>query len=107
VGHGLLFADGTLTTFDDPKAGTGNNQGTFVFNINPEGAITGQYTDAGNTNHGFVRAPDGKFTTFDAPHAAGGSITAGTRPATINPAGAVTGYYIDKRSVNHGFLWTP
>jgi hypothetical protein len=103
----LLFVNGNLTQLDDPKAGTGNNQGTFAFSINPEGAITGQYTDTSNTNHGFVRAPDGKYTTFDAPHAAGGNIAAGTRPETINRAGAITGYYVDKKNVNHGFLRTP
>jgi hypothetical protein len=107
LGHGLLGApDGSLTTFDDPLAGTGPGQGTYAFDINSGGTITGQYTDSGNTNHGFVRTPNAKFTTFDAPHAAKGNFLAGTRPATINSAGAVTGYYIDQNNVNHGFVWT-
>ncbi len=98
-----------MTTFDDPKAGTGSDQGTYVFGINPEGTITGQYTDSGNTNHGYVRSTQGKFLTltFDAPHAAGGSINVTPRPVNINPAGAVAGYYFDKNNVSHGFLWIP
>ena len=35
--------------------------------INPAGAITGYYVDASNVYHGLVGAPDGTFTTFDAP----------------------------------------
>jgi hypothetical protein len=108
VAHGLLRSpEGCLTTFDDPNAGTGSNQGTYVLGVNPPGAITGLYTDTGNTNHGYVRAIDGSFTTFDAPHAAAGSIYAGTRPVNINPAGAVAGYYVDNNNVTHGFLWAP
>ncbi len=108
LAHGLLrSSDGIVTTFDNPNAGTGNDQGTSVLGVNPAGAITGLYTDAGNTNHGYVRSAEGAFTTFDAPHAAGGNIHAGTRPVNINPAGAVAGYYIDKNKVTHGFLWAP
>ena len=37
--------------------------------LNDLGAITGYYLDANNVYHGFVRSPEGKFTTFDAPGA--------------------------------------
>ena len=61
-----------IITFDAPGAGTGAYQGTGCFAytdcsvlINNWGAITGYYLDANNVFHGFLRSPDGKFTTFD------------------------------------------
>ena len=73
VAHGYVRArDGTITTIDVPGAGTGSGQGTFTAStggLNPAGAIVGGYLDASNVNHGFVRAPDGTFTTFDVPRA--------------------------------------
>ncbi len=52
--------------------------------------------------HGFLRAPNGSFTTIDAP----GSV--GTFPSSINPAGAITGLYLDVTgSVVHAFLRAP
>jgi hypothetical protein len=53
--------------------------------------------------HGFLRAPDGTFTTFDAPGAGTGAYQ-GTFAISINPAGAITGYYTDASNVDHGFL---
>jgi hypothetical protein len=47
--------------------------------------------------HGFLRAPDGTFTTIDIP----GS------PVSINPAGAITGNYSDANFLNHSFLRAP
>jgi hypothetical protein len=88
----------TIITFDAPGAGTESFQGTFAFSINPAGAITGTYFDASYVGHGFLRAPDGTFTTFDAPGAGY------TNPSSINPAGAITGYYYDASVVGHGFL---
>ena len=73
VYHGFVRApNGAVTTFDAPGAGTGSGQGTFTAStggLNPAGAIVGGYLDASNVNHGFVRAPDGTFTTFDVPRA--------------------------------------
>ena len=113
VSHGFLRApDGAFTTFDAPGAGTGDGQGTFApifgFNINPQGTITGNYIDASNVSHGFVRAPDGTLTTFDAPGA--GSTTdsfQGTYPSSINQAGAICGAYIDDSNVFHSFVRAP
>ena len=68
--------------------------------INPAGAVTGYYADSNAALHGFLRAPDGTFTTFDPP----GSLS--TAPVGINPAGAITGYYCDAVTC-HGFLRTP
>ena len=55
---------------------------TAPTSINPAGAITGSFGA-----HGFLRAPDGTFTTFDPP----GSTE--TMPASINPAGVITGFW--------------
>jgi hypothetical protein len=58
VFRGYLRApDGTITTFDAPGAGTGYFQGTYPANNNPAGAITGNYTDTNDVNHGFLRIP--------------------------------------------------
>jgi hypothetical protein len=104
-----------IITFDAPGAGTGSGQGTGCFAytdcsvlINNFGAITGYYLDANNVFHGFLRSPEGKFTTFEAP---GADTTAndynGTFPYTINDQGVITGYYIDVNNVSHGFLLLP
>ncbi len=58
------------------------------------GAFTGYYIDASNVNHGFLRAPDGTFTTFEAP-GAGTGADQGTFPEALNPEGAIEGYYTD------------
>ena len=50
----------TFTTFDVPGA-----VATSPSSINPSGEITGIYSDARFKQHGFVRIPDGSFTTFD------------------------------------------
>ncbi len=100
-------------TFDVPGAGTGPYQGSGCFfydcygEINNLGEITGYYLDANNVYHGFVRSPEGKFTTFDAP---GADTTPqsfnGTLSNTINDAGSVTGYYLDASGNAHGFVRT-
>ena len=116
VAHGFLRTrDGAITTFDVPGAGNGVGapgcfltltcQGTYPENINQEGAITGQYVDASGVNHGFLRAPGGAITTFDAP-GAGTASGQGTIPFGNNAADAITGPYIDASGANHGFLRT-
>jgi len=102
---------GTIITFDPPGAGTGANQGTgcayfpCALAINGEGTIAGSYTDASNVNHAFVRTPDGRFTTFQAP---GADTTPnsfnGTGATSINEEGTVVGYYYDATGTSHGFL---
>jgi hypothetical protein len=112
AGHGFVRAhNGTVTTFDVPAASPGAFQGTVftTATINDAGVITGNYADANNVSHGFIRDRDGTITTFDAPGA--GTCTAsgamnGTFPLGINPPGAITGYYLDATCVGHGFLRT-
>ena len=103
-------ASSEIVIFDAPGADTtaGSGNGTFPNSVNDAGAITGHYTDAHNVNHGFLRSPGGKFTTFEAP---GAGTTAGSGSGTfansINDAGAITGRYTDAHNVNHGFLRIP
>ena len=108
-------AEGKLKTFDVPGAGTGTYQGTGCpgcdLGLNQWGAIAGIYSDANSVNHGFLRSPDGKFTTFDAPGAGTGSYE-GTGcfsdcPVSLNDWGAITGIYIDIAFVYHGYLRSP
>src|SRR6516165_8006688 len=93
----------TFITFDVPGAGTGPFQGTAGYAINPAGEIAGQYLDASNVYHGFVRTPNGAISTFDAP-GAGTGLFQGTAVRSINPEGAIEGFSVDASNVLHGFL---
>ena len=107
--HGFVRThDGRFTTFDVPGAGTVPDswQGTYPLAINPAGAIAGDYLDASYVYHGFLRTPDGKITTFDAPGAGTGEGQ-GTYAQSINSAGEITGYYWDAAGMAHGFLRLP
>jgi hypothetical protein len=111
VVHGYLRnPSGEYATFLPPGVGP---QGTNCYNdcpvgLNDWGSITGIYLNANNVYHGFLRTPEGKFTTFEAPGAdtTPGSLN-GTFPYSINDWGAITGYYIDANNVSHGFLRLP
>src|SRR5580704_9787706 len=104
VPHGFLRTpDGHIISFDAPGAGLGANlnQGTVAYSINDLGVIAGQFQDASYVFHGFVRYPNGYFTTFDAP-GAGTGASQGTIAEGINPAGTVAGWYVDENNVVHG-----
>ncbi|HUL19286.1 MAG TPA: hypothetical protein VLV29_08480, partial [Steroidobacteraceae bacterium] len=111
VSHGFLRGPGgEFTTFDAPGASSaeGAFDGTFPSAINDRGAVTGNYIDSKDLNHGFLRGPGGEFTTFDAPGS--GSVAAagfGTFPTSINDAGAIAGHYTDARNVIRGFVRSP
>src|SRR5262249_4194671 len=99
----------TFITFDAPGAGTGPFQGTVPQSVdcmNPAGAIVGLTIDASSVFHGFVRAPNGTITTFDAPGAGTGAFQ-GTVVNGINPAGVTEGAYLDASNVNHGYVRAP
>ena len=81
----------------------------FAGNINPSAAIAGRYVDANGVAHGFVRAPEGTITTFDA-------LNAGTGPGQgtfvftgylLNPAGAIAAASLDASNVYHGIVRAP
>jgi hypothetical protein len=112
VVHGFLRSPvGEITTFDPPGESALYGLGCYndcAVGLNDWGAITSSYLDANNVYHGFVRSPEGRFTTFEAP---GADTTPndfnGTFPYSINDQGVITGYYIDANNVNHGFLVLP
>jgi hypothetical protein len=86
----------------------GSNNGTFASSINNWGAITGNYVDVNNVYYGFLRSPEGKITSFQAPGAdtTAGSFN-GTAPTAINDLGAIAGEYWDVSGTGHGFLRSP
>jgi hypothetical protein len=101
----------SITTFDAPLAGTAPGLGTFPSGINDLGAITGFVRDANAARHGFLRAPDGTFISFDDPNA--GTCLAscgaigngqGTRAYAINPSGVITGFFTDNSARCHGYV---
>jgi hypothetical protein len=72
VPHGFLRApNGDIVSFEAPGAGLGHglNQGTVAYSINDLGVIAGQFQNSSYVYQGFVRHPDGSFTTFKAPGA--------------------------------------
>src|SRR5271170_3152092 len=99
-----------FVSFDAPGAdlNPGDYNGTYPSGINVWGVIAGTYQSADTVLHGFLRSPEGKFTTFQAPGAdtTAGSFN-GTNPTSINDLGAITGYYYDASGVTHGFLRSP
>jgi hypothetical protein len=97
--------DDTFTTFDAatyPPCCIWS----FPSGITPAGVITGSFNDGFTINHGFLRASDGRLTTFDVP-GAGKGFNQGTAPLGITPGGVIMGLYIDANGVNHGFLFLP
>ena len=115
VNVGLVRSpEGHVTPFEAPGAGAGSYQGTgcpgCALGLNQWGAIAGTYTDANNVFHGFLRGPEGGFTTFEAPGAGTGS-NQGTGcfsdcSVSLNDLGTIAGIYIDANSIYHGFLRT-
>ena len=87
-----------IITFDAPGAGTGATQGTLPQQNLNSGTIVGYYVDANNVLHGFLRSAHGKFTTFDAPGAAG------TFAFGINDDGTAVGYSFNANGVFHGYV---
>jgi hypothetical protein len=91
VFHGFLRSPkGTFTNFEAPGSDTTKNDynGTLPNAINDAGAITGIYYDVNNVGHGFLRSPEGAFTTFDVP----GSVF--TNPIALNLESDIVGRYV-------------
>jgi hypothetical protein len=99
---------GQNIVFDAPGAGTVANYGTFPGYIDDLGRAVGYFVDAQNLYHGFVRYPDGRIATIDAP---GAGATPGTGQGTIayciNIQGTIVGLYQDANNLVHGFLREP
>jgi hypothetical protein len=100
----ILAADGTYTVFDPPQSGA---HSSLAVGINDSGVVVGEYRDANLVRHGYLRQPDGTFTSFDDPDAAQlplSDANIGTTPRRINASGAVTGYFSDANGVRHAFI---
>lgn len=106
--------DGKITTFDAPGAEgwggtipfptTGANSGTYAVAGDGCGMAAGYYIDTRNVAHGYERAADGTFTTFDVPGAGTGYLQ-GTFAGNMSLSGGViAGSYVDATGMNHGFL---
>jgi hypothetical protein len=94
-----------VAPLDAPGYGTGANQGTIAYNINPSGELYGQLIDNNDVYHGWVWV-NGTFTVFDAPGAGTGSGQ-GTTTANIDgldPFGNLVGATVDSSNVGHGFV---
>jgi hypothetical protein len=65
--------------------------------------IAGFVEDDNFVNHGFVRAANGSFTTFDV-RGACACANLGTFPQSINLGGTITGSYVDANGLSHGFV---
>jgi hypothetical protein len=99
--------DSNIIVLDAPGADTTPNDynGTLPTGINAEGVVVGYYFSAANVCHGFLRYPDGKYLSFDAPGAdTTPNDNSGTFPTAISALGEVTGYFIDVSGAAHGFL---
>jgi hypothetical protein len=109
--------DGTFHNVNFPNFGGGDgnaiNLWGVMVSINDLGAITGDYwtcnADLSSCAvHGFVRTPDGKYSSFDVPGASTDGLDGGgTFPQGINDLGEVSGYYVDANFVFHGFVRSP
>jgi hypothetical protein len=85
-------ASGQSITFDAPNAGTAPKLGTFPGDINDLGQVIGYSIDEGGFFHGFVRYPEGRVKTIDAPGA--GTVPGsgqGTIALAINDEGTIVG----------------
>ena len=103
VYHGFLRSrEGKFTVFEAPGADTKAEDfnGTLANGINDAGAITGVYYDSNNNGHGFLRSPEGKFTTFDVP----GGILGAMNPIALNREAEIVGYYVAQNGVSQAFL---
>jgi len=107
----IRYPDGRLETFAAPGATNvaGSYGGTMVDGyarvINQLGAVTGIYTDTNGVTHGFVRWPNGTFSTFDVSGPGIAQPVQGTFPQSINDLGVVVGWFLDANGVFHGFTW--
>lgn len=82
--------------------------GTYGYATNSWGTIVGYYIDPNNISHGFLRSPDGHFTTIDAPGATlTNSLGEGIYAMSINDQGEVAGQFLDSNLIYHGFIRYP
>jgi len=105
VFHGFVRAQsGAFSTFDEPEVSLDTYgiyyklySGTLPTAASSTGYIAGYYGAAGNVIRGFMRTPDGVFSTLDIPGV-------WTTPSAVNAQGTVAGTYYDATLSRHGFV---
>jgi hypothetical protein len=110
----LRRANGTFATFVGPGSCTSGTPagcyGSAATYIDLFGRIVGGFEDGNLVQHGFIRSPDGKLTTFDVPGAGMGLYQGTGCPGCNfggNRWGAIAGSYKDANYAIHGFLRGP
>jgi hypothetical protein len=96
-----------IIKFDVSGAGTAAGQGTMPIGIVQGGWLMGEYIDASDVSHAFLRAPNGKITKFDAPGAGTGAGQGTVDVWGMNPALEIVGTYLDSNNLYHCFLRSP
>jgi YVTN family beta-propeller protein len=92
---GFLLRQGRFTSIEDPIAASMQTQAD---GINDFGLVSGLFTDAAGTIHGFLRSPlDGSFRNLDFPVVPGDTFL-----FQVNGLGLVAGQY--DASITHGML---
>ena len=93
----------TYSSFDAPVGPlTAPYAGSGALGLSNSGAIVGQTTTDTVTYDGFIRRPDGSYTTLNYP----GSVSGGfNSPTSINNAGIVTGYYTAPGSSETDYIY--
>jgi hypothetical protein len=96
-GNAFVLNRGHVTTFI-PPGGTA----AVAFGINDRGIIVGQYA-VGNALPGFVRLPNGRYLTINAPT---GTNQNAVNVQGINNNGLIVGFYVGNDGQDHGFIAT-
>jgi hypothetical protein len=94
----FLLSNGTFTDVEFPGA-----VATGVWEINDLGYMVGYYEASNYGYVGFVRGPDGTYSSIEFP----GSLSGTTFLTCINLIGQMAGDYQDQAYVQHGFLRNP
>jgi probable HAF family extracellular repeat protein len=103
VDHGFSYISGSLTTLDDPDAGSGLYQGTTAYGISSSGSIVGYFTDSSSVSHGFIYSGGAFTTTLNDPNA---GTAAGEGTYVFGISGSdIYGGYIGTNGFEHGYIF--
>ncbi len=94
-GRGYVLQDGVFTPFDVP-----GSQFTDAWDVSPDGAIVGSYTDTSGMTHGYV-LQNGGVVSVDFPAATYTSVFG------INAGGRIVGRFVDANGRTHAYVARP
>jgi len=97
----ITAPNGTFTFFQPPGAKLAGAR-----NLNDRGVAVGDFEDAAEVTHGFVRSRNGNIRVIDV-RGAGTAQFQGTSVDDINNGGTISGTFIDSAGRQHGFLREP